>query len=142
MLGERSDIIKRIHRGLAGLRIERGLGDYVLEEADAAGPIIGRLIARGLDDGLRGSAYAVIDGTDGRTHHVRLPDLDATSDGAPGSIVELRRFKNSRGRERTAIAVRSDLPLAAQVEIDRRHLARPPAACAGARGAQSRRLWP
>jgi type IV secretory pathway VirD2 relaxase len=134
VLGERSDIIKRIHRGLAELRIERSLGDCVLEEADPARPIIGRLIARGLDDELRGSAYAVIDGTDGRTHHVRLPDLDATSDGAPGSIVELRRFKDSRGRERTAIAVRSDLPLAAQVEstgatwLDRQLLAREPGA--------------
>ena len=81
-----------------------------------------------------GSAYAVIDGTDGRTHHVRLLDLDATSDGAPGSIVELRRFQDSRGRERTAIAVRSDLPLAAQVEstgatwLDRQLLAREPGA--------------
>src|SRR5215831_19331003 len=115
-LGERNDIIKRIHRGLAELRIERGVGDYALEEGDPARPIIGRLIARGLDDELQGSAYAVIDGTDGRTHHVRLPDLNATSDGAPGSIVELRRFKDAMGRERTAVAVRSDLPLAAQVE--------------------------
>jgi hypothetical protein len=119
---------------LAELRIERSVGDYVLEERDFARPIIGRLIARGLDDELRGSAYAVIDGTDGRTHHVRLSDLDATSDGAPGSIVELRRFKDSRSRERTAIAVRSDLPLAAQVEatgatwLDRRLLAREPRA--------------
>ncbi len=134
VLGERSDIIKRIHRGLAELRIERSLGDYVLEEADLARPIIGRLIARGLDDELRGSAYAVIDGMDGRTHHVHLPDLDATSDGAPGSIVELRRYHDSRGRERTAIAVRSDLPLAAQVEstgatwLDRQLLARKPGA--------------
>jgi hypothetical protein len=48
--------------------------------------------------------------------HVRLQNLDATSDGAPGSIVELRRFKDAMGRERTAVAVRSDLPLAAQVE--------------------------
>jgi type IV secretory pathway VirD2 relaxase len=142
VLGERSDIIKRIHRGLAELRIERSLGDYVLEGADLARPIIGRLIARGLDDELQGSAYAVIDGTDGRTHHVRLPDLDATSDSAPGSIVELRRFKDSRGRERTAIAVRSDLRLAAQRGSDRRHLARPSAARAGAGGAQFRRLWP
>jgi type IV secretory pathway VirD2 relaxase len=132
VLGERSDIIKRIHRGLAELRIERSLGDYVLEEADPARPIIGRLIARGLDDELRGSAYAVIDGTDGRIHHVRLADLDATSDGAPGAIVELRQFKDSRGRERTAIAVRSDMPLAAQIEatgatwLDRQLLASDP----------------
>src|SRR4029077_6192050 len=44
VLGERSDIIQRIHRGLAELRIERSLGDYVLEEADPTGPIMGRLI--------------------------------------------------------------------------------------------------
>jgi type IV secretory pathway VirD2 relaxase len=131
-LGERSDIIKRIHKGLVEQQIERSIGDYAVEEGDPARPIIGRLIARGLDDELRGSAYAVIDGTDGRTHHVRLQDLDATSDGTPGSIVELRRFKDSRGRERTALAVRSDLPLAAQVEstgatwLDRQLLAREP----------------
>jgi type IV secretory pathway VirD2 relaxase len=134
VLGERTDIIKRIHRGLSELRIERSVGDYVLEEANPARPIIGRLIARGLDDELWGSAYAVIDGTDGRTHHVRMSDLDATSDGAPGAIVELRRFQDSRGRERTAIAVRSDPPLAAQVEstgatwLDRQLLAREPGA--------------
>jgi type IV secretory pathway VirD2 relaxase len=129
-LGERNDIIKRIHRGLAELQIQRSVGDYVLEGGDPAQTIIGRLIARGLDDELQGSAYAVIDGTDGRTHHVRLPDLNATSDGAPGSIVELRRFKDAMGRERTAIAVRSDLPLTAQVEaagatwLDRQLVAR------------------
>src|SRR6516165_8970693 len=111
-LGERDDIIKRIHKGLAEQRIERSLSDYVLEDRDPTRPIVGRLIARGLDDELRETAYAVIDGIDGHTHHVRLPNLDATSDGAPGSIVELRRFKDAMGRERTAVAVRSDLPLA------------------------------
>jgi hypothetical protein len=114
-LGERNHIIKRIHKGLAEQRIERSVSAYVLETADAVGPVVGRLVARGLDDELHGSAYAVIDGIDGRTHHVRLPDLDATSDGAPGSIVEVRRFKDARGRERTAVAVRSDVPLTAQV---------------------------
>jgi type IV secretory pathway VirD2 relaxase len=131
-LGERDDIIKRIHKGLVEQRIERNLSDYVLEEGDPTRPIVGRLIARGLDDELRETAYAVIDGIDGRTHHVRLPNLDATSDGAPGSVVELRRFKDAMGRERTAVAVRSDLPLAAQVEatgatwLDRQLVAREP----------------
>jgi type IV secretory pathway VirD2 relaxase len=133
-LGERNDIIKRIHRGLAELQIERSAGDYVLEESNPATPIIGRLIARGLDDELRGSAYVVIDGTDGRTHHVRLQDIEATSDCTPGSIVELRRFKDSGGRDRTAVAVRSDLALPGQVEstgatwLDRQLLAREPGA--------------
>jgi type IV secretory pathway VirD2 relaxase len=53
--------------------------------------ITGRLVARGLDDELKGTAYAVFDGLDGRAHHVRLADLDAASDAPPGGIVELRR---------------------------------------------------
>jgi type IV secretory pathway VirD2 relaxase len=58
-LGERNDIIKRIHQGLAEQRIERSVSNYVLEQEDPARPIIGRLVARGLDDELRETAYAV-----------------------------------------------------------------------------------
>jgi hypothetical protein len=42
-------------------------------------------------------------------------DLDATSDAAPGGIVELRKFKDAAGRERVALAVRSDLPIDDQI---------------------------
>jgi type IV secretory pathway VirD2 relaxase len=35
---------------------------------------IGRLVAYGLDDELKESVYAVVDGVDGRVHHLRLPD--------------------------------------------------------------------
>jgi len=132
-LGERSDIIKRIHRGLADQRIERTVAEFALDGADATQPIIGRLVARGLDDELKGTAYAVIDGVDGRAHHVRLADLDAATDAAPGSIVELRRFEDSAGRQRVALAVRSDLPIEAQVQaggatwLDRQLVIREPA---------------
>jgi hypothetical protein len=132
-LGERTDIIKRIHRGLATQRIERSVNDFELGDENATQPIAGRLVARGLDDELAGTAYAVIDGVDGRAHHVRLPDLDAASDAAPGGIVELRRFEDAAGRQRVALAVRSDLPLEAQVQasgatwLDRQLLGRHPA---------------
>ena len=114
-LGERDDIIRRIHRGLTQQGITRSVSGFVLGDGAAAGPVTGRLVARGLDDELQGTAYAVIDGVDGRTHHVRLANLDATSDAAPDAIVELRRFKDAAGRERVALAVRSDLPIDAQV---------------------------
>jgi uncharacterized protein DUF3363 len=132
-LGGRNDIIRRIHRGLADQGIERSVADFALEEGDGTDPIIGRLVARGLDDELQGTAYAVIDGVDGRAHHVRLADLEATSDAAPGSIVELRRFKDAAGRERVALAVRSDVPIDAQVHaggatwLDRQLVGRGPA---------------
>ncbi len=44
-------------------------------------PVIGRLVARGLDDELKGSAYVVIDGVAGRAHHIRLPHPKARRDG-------------------------------------------------------------
>lgn len=111
-LGERGDIIKRMHRALGDAR---SASDLVLESEAHAEPIVGRLVERGLDDELKGSAYAIIDGVDGRAHHLRLESLDAAGDGTPGSIVEVRRFSDARGRERIALAVRSDLSLERQV---------------------------
>src|SRR5262249_54514021 len=78
-LGERGDIIKRIHRGLSQHGWVRGTWSFVLSGDGGATPVIGRLVTRGLDDELKGSAYAVIDGIDGRVHHVRFADLDATA---------------------------------------------------------------
>jgi type IV secretory pathway VirD2 relaxase len=129
-LGERNDIIKRIHRSLAEHGWERATSSFVLTSEAQPSPVIGRLVARGLDDELMGTAYAVIDGTDGRAHYIRLPDLDAAGDSGPGSIVELRRYEDSKGRQRVALAIRSDLTVEAQLKangatwLDRRLLDR------------------
>ncbi|MDX3925919.1 MAG: DUF3363 domain-containing protein [Shinella sp.] len=131
-LGLRGDIIKRMHKALTEFGIERGSANYVLAGESLDEPVIGRLVDRGLDDELRGTAYAVVDGVDGRTHHIKLPDLDAAGDSAPGSIVELRKFDDARGRRRVALAVRSDLDINAQVTasgatwLDRQAVAREP----------------
>ena len=114
-LGDRGDIIKRMHRALTERGLDRGASSFVLASESLSDPVIGRLVDRGLDDELKATAYVVIDGVDGRTHHVRLADLDAAGDAALGSIVELRRFDDAQGRVRVAIAVRSDLPLDDQV---------------------------
>ncbi len=118
-LGERGDIIKRIHQSLTEMRWERATADFVLRGEVETSPIIGRLVVRGLDDELTGSAFVVIDGVDGRAHHIRLPDLDAAGESAPGSIVELRRYKDAAGRQRLAIAVRSDCAIDAQTTARR-----------------------
>ncbi|MGE0769977.1 MAG: relaxase/mobilization nuclease domain-containing protein [Hyphomicrobiaceae bacterium] len=144
-LAERGDIIKRMNRALTEQGIERGASSYVLSGEKLTDPIIGRLIDRGLDDELKGTAYAVVDGTDGRTHHIKLATLDAAGDGPVGSIVELRRFEDARGRERVALAVRSDLDLNAQVKasgatwLDHQLIAREPVATgSGGFGAEVR----
>src|SRR5262249_53357691 len=64
-LGERGDIIKRMHRALTERGIERDTSRYVLAGDTIGDPIVGRLVDRGLDDELRGTAYAVVDGVDG-----------------------------------------------------------------------------
>ena len=133
-LGERGDIIKRMHRALTDRGIERGSAGYVLAAESLDAPVIGRLVDRGLDDELKGSAYAVVDGVDGRTHHIKLSDLDAAGDSAPGSIVELRKFDDAQGQRRVVIAVRSDLDIDRQITatgatwLDRQNIAREPAA--------------
>ena len=144
-LGERGDIIKRMHRALTERGIERGSASYVLAGESLDTPIIGRLVDRGLDDELKGTTYAVVDGVDGRTHHIKLPDLDATGDSATGSIVELRHYEDAKGQRRIAIAVRSDLDIDRQITasgatwLDRQNIAREPVALSdGGFGAEVR----
>lgn len=127
-LGERGDIIKRMHKAMSERGIDRGAASYVLAP-DPAQSVVGRLVDRSLHDELTGRAYAIVDGIDGRTHHVQLPNIEATGDCRPGAIVELRHFTDRKGRDRVALAVRSDMDLDAQVNapgatwLDRRNLA-------------------
>lgn len=143
-LGERGDIIARLNKAVMRGGREADASAFVLE-GESAAPVLGRLAARGLDDELKGSAYAVVEGVDGRTHHVKFADLDAAGDGRVGSIVEVRRYEDARGRERVALTVRSDLTVEAQVTatgatwLDRQAIAREPAALgAGGFGAEVR----
>ena len=137
-IGVRDDIIRRMHKSLIESGIERSAAAYDLAGDRLDDPIVGRLIARGLADELRGTAFAVIDGVDGRVHHVALPALDAAGDSEPGSIVELRKFEDARGRNRMMLAVRSDFDIERQVTasgatwLDRQAVSHSPTALADA----------
>ncbi len=140
----RGDIIKTMHRALTrdGGRFDPGT--LALHEGAPGGPIIGRLVERGLHDELAGSAYAIVNGADGRTHHFRFNDIEMTGDAAPGAIVELRSWEDGKGRAHMSLATRSDLPLAAQVTapgatwLDRQLVAREPVACGSGFGLEIR----
>lgn len=114
-LGRREDVIARIHRALTAQGAERDPARFVDHARSPDGQIFGRLAGRGLDDELSGSAFAVIDGADGRTHHVRLRDLDDASDAPLGAIVEVRRLEWEGRKGVTVLSVRSDLTLDQQV---------------------------
>jgi hypothetical protein len=106
------------------------LTGFSLHGDQAADPVQGRLVARGLHDELRGTAYAVIEGVDGRTHHLIFSDLEVTGDAKPGAVVEMRAYEDGQGRKRSSLATRSDLTIEAQITapgatwIDRQLLAK------------------
>jgi hypothetical protein len=115
-LGMRGDIIKTMHRAFTERGQDRGVADYVIDGGVGA-PIIGRLVDKGLHDELTGEAYAVIDGTDGRAHHVRFRGIEAFAHAPPvGGVVEVRRFDGPEDpRPTLVLATRSDLDLRAQI---------------------------
>ena len=143
-LSIRGDIIKTMHRAMRHDGRAPDAGAFALHDAAPSDPIIGRLVERGLQDELAGTAYAVIDGADGRAHHVRFDDLEMTGDAQPGAIVELRAWDDARGNRRLSLATRSDLPLADQVTaqgatwLDRQLIAREPVATGNGFGSEIR----
>lgn len=143
-LSVRNDIIKTMHKAMTrdGRRYD---ASALAVHGQAPGePIIGRLVERGLHDELAGSAYAIVDGVDGRTHHLRFSDMEMTGDAKAGSIVELRSWEDAKGHDRLSLATRSDIPLEAQIKapgatwLDRQLVARDPVATGNGFGREVR----
>lgn len=117
---------------------------FALHGEEPADPVLGKLVQRGLDDELKGTAYVVVAGVDGRTHHLRFGDLEFTGDAAPGAIVEARAYDDPNGRRRLSLATRSDLSISEQVTasgatwLDRQLLAKDPPLSGGGFGAEVR----
>ena len=146
-LGTRGDIIRTIGAALKERGQDRALDSYAVVSGAPENPITGRLIDKGLHDELTGTAYAVIDGTDGRTHHVRLPGIEALEHSPKlGGIVELRAIgRPGENKPTLVLAARSDLDLAAQIKapgatwLDHRLIERGAGVADGGFGAEVRR---
>jgi type IV secretory pathway VirD2 relaxase len=143
-LSIRGDIIKTMHSAMTADGREPDVSRFALHGDDPNDPVLGRLVARGLHDELKGSAYAIVEGIDGRTHHLQFTDLELTGDAAPGSIVEARSYEDVNGRKKLSLAVRSDLTLQQQTTapgatwLDRQLLAREPIVTGGGFGTEVR----
>ena len=90
------------------------------------------------------SAYAIVAGVDGRTHHLKFSDLEMTGDAPAGAIVEARSYDDAAGRRRLSLATRSDLSIEAQATasgatwLDRQLLAKDPPLSGGGFGGEVR----
>ncbi len=143
-LGVRGDIIKTMHQAMSTSGHEPDVSTFALHGEEPVDPVLGKLVKRGLDDELKGSAYAIVAGVDGRTHHLRFNDIELTGDAPVGSIVEARVYDDASGRRRLSLATRSDLSIETQVTasgatwLDRQLLAKDPPLSGGGFGAEVR----
>jgi type IV secretory pathway VirD2 relaxase len=104
-LGERNDIIKAINRALADRGEERAPDSLVLRGEDAQTPIIGRVIDKRLTDELGDRIGLIIDGIDGRVHHVAFRDATVIEEARIGAIVEVSRVPSQRPADRNIAIV-------------------------------------
>ena len=143
-LGIRGDIIKTMHQAMSAGGHEPDLSSFALHGEEPSDPVLGRLVKRGLDDELKGTAYAIVAGVDGRTHHLKFSDLEMTGDAPAGAIVEARSYDDAAGRRRLSLATRSDLSIEAQATasgatwLDRQLLAKDPPLSGGGFGGEVR----
>jgi type IV secretory pathway VirD2 relaxase len=88
-LGERGDIIKAMHRALQreGLAEDRHPAHYVVHRESATERIVGRVLDKGLGgDEMGERVRLLIDGLDGRVHHIEM-DAARAEDVGRGMIV-------------------------------------------------------
>ena len=85
-LDHRNEVINSIHRALtkSGLAEERGISQFALHGEGSGEKIVGRVLTKGLaGDEMGERVYLVVDGIDGRVHHMEFKD--------PGRIEEVGR---------------------------------------------------
>jgi type IV secretory pathway VirD2 relaxase len=124
-LGARQDKVEAIHRALAdhGLADQRGVLQYVVHGAGAGERVAGRVIGKGLaGDEMGEQVYLVVDGIDGRVHHMEFAGSDAVEEVRRGMIVEVSpAVSGARNADRNIAVVAEE---GAGIYEPRRHLER------------------
>src|SRR5229473_1678500 len=88
-LGERGDVIKTMQRALQTEGLQRDPASFWIHDGAPSTPIVGRVIDKHLSDELGENLTLIIDGIDGRTHHVPGFDPAGVEVIGIGSIVEV-----------------------------------------------------
>ena len=90
-LDHRTEVINSIHRALTknGLAEERGVGHFALHGEGSGQKIVGRVLAKGLAGEEMGErVHLIVDGIDGRVHHIELKDPNRIEEVGRDMIVE------------------------------------------------------
>ncbi len=106
--GERGDIVATMQRALRAEGEERDPASFQIHDGVPASPIDGRLLDKHLPDELGDSVAVIVDGIDGRLHHVAGFDPARLEEISIGAIIEVEP-RESGPRP-------ADLTIAASVE--------------------------
>lgn len=121
-MGERNDIVRTMQRAMTANAPERSPSDYVIHDPrpEAAAPVIGRIVARGLSDEHSDRHYLIVDGVDGLSHYVDI-GVDATPTVA-GSIVRIAAVEvGVRAVDRTVADIAAANGGSYSIDIHLRH---------------------
>jgi type IV secretory pathway VirD2 relaxase len=90
-LDHRNEVINTIHRALTknGLAEERGVGQFALHGEGSGQKIVGRVLAKGLaGDEMSERVHLIVDGIDGRVHHIEFKDPSRIEEVGRDMIIE------------------------------------------------------
>ena len=105
-MGDRGDIIRTMHKALKADGLERDPMTFQIHDAAPEIPITGRVVDKYLTDELGENLTLVVDGIDGRTHHVAGIDPFRVEEARIGSVVEIGPpDKASRPSDRAIAAI-------------------------------------
>jgi len=108
-LGERGDIIRNMHKALKADGLERDPMTFQLHDAAPTTPITGRVVDKYLTDEMGENLTLVVDGIDGRTHHVPGIDPARVEEARIGSIIEIGPADTAtRPSDRTIATIAED----------------------------------
>ena len=108
-LGERGDIIRNMHKALKADGPERDPMTFQLHDTAPETPIVGRVVEKYLTDEMGENLTVVVDGIDGRTHHVPGIDPARVEDARIGSVIEIGPADTAqRPSDRTIAAIAED----------------------------------
>lgn len=88
-MGERGDILRTMQKAMRAEGHDRDPMSFQIHDAAPATPIVGRVVDKHLSDELGENLTVVIDGIDGRTHHVSGVDQAKVADARIGSVIEI-----------------------------------------------------
>jgi len=106
---ERGDIIRTIHKALKADGLERDPMTFQIHDGPPEAPIVGRVVDKYLSDELGENLTVVVDGIDGRTHHVAGIDPARVEDARIGSVIEIGPADTTqRPSDRTIATIAED----------------------------------